>query len=268
MAGVEQQAAQQITKEQAIANLQQTTDLGARYYAAWWLGKFRVADKEAISALTAALKDEIDRTPDGGYPLRRNAATALGKLGDRAAVTPLIDCLECEDYYVRESAAQALEMLRDERAIPRLMSGLEGGVEAAIPVPGKPYLQQPYEAIIEALGTLGAKDAIGLIEPFLSHPTEKVRYAAARAMYQLTKEPKYADVLVSALGGKELQLRRSALMDLGAIDYLGAAEAIAGTFAENSLKLVALKGLLENHLQHQDPGEETWRVLSLMDDLL
>ncbi len=55
-----------ITVEQAIANLRQTDDPGARYYAAWWLGRFRVKDNEAIETLIDALKDEIDRTPDGG----------------------------------------------------------------------------------------------------------------------------------------------------------------------------------------------------------
>ncbi|MGV2390813.1 MAG UNVERIFIED_CONTAM: hypothetical protein LVR29_29265 [Microcystis novacekii LVE1205-3] len=34
----------------------------------WWLGRFRVRQPEAISALIAALEDESDRTPDGGYP--------------------------------------------------------------------------------------------------------------------------------------------------------------------------------------------------------
>jgi phycocyanobilin lyase alpha subunit len=50
----------------------------------------------------------------------------------------------------------------------------------AVLVVGKPHLVQPYEAIIEALGTLQATAAIPLIEPFLQHFVEKVRYAAAR----------------------------------------------------------------------------------------
>jgi phycocyanobilin lyase alpha subunit len=107
--------AEQLTLEQAIANLNQREDLGARYYAAWWLGKFRINDQLAIAALLTALEDEQDRAPDGGYPLRRNAARALGKLGDKQAVEPLIRCLEFPDYYVREAAAQALECLEDSR---------------------------------------------------------------------------------------------------------------------------------------------------------
>ena len=262
-----------LTVEQAIANLQQTEDTGLRYYAAWWLGRFRGTEPAAISALLAALQDETDRTPDGGYPLRRNAATALGKLGDGAAVPGLIDCLSCEDYYVRESAAQALEMLGDKRAIAVLSELLAGGLGLAQMVPGKPHLTQPYEAIIEALGALEALAEIPRIEPFLEHFLPKVQYAATRAMYQLTGEAAYGERLVAALGDKDLSLRRSALMDLGAIGYLPAAKAIRETLAENSLKLIALKGLLEKHLEKQIGtsivlSPEIIEVMELMDQLL
>jgi phycocyanobilin lyase alpha subunit len=268
------QEAPALTIEQAIANLQQQEDLGCRYYAAWWLGKFRVREEEAIAALLAALVDEADRSPDGGYPLRRNAAKALGKLGDVRVVPHLIESLQCPDYYVRESAAQALEMLGDDRAIPALLALLEGGVEAAVRVSGKPHLVQPYDAIIEALGTLGAMEAIAVVKPFVGHFVERVQYSASRALYQLTGDSAYGEVLVQALEGNDLQLRRSALMDLGAIGYLGAAHPIAETLAENSMKLIALKGLLEHHLQAQDFGrsmvlsETAIEVMTLMDSLL
>ncbi len=261
-----------LTPEQAVASLR-GADLGKRYYAAWWLGRFRVSTPEAVGALLAALSDESDRTEDGGYPLRRNAARALGKLGNRLAVPALIRCLENSDYYVREAAAQSLEMLGDTACVPALVRLLAGGVAAAVLVPGKPHLAQPYDAVLEALGTLSATEAIGEIEPFLEHPVQRVRYAAQRAMYQLTGKPIYGEFLVRALQGDELQLRRSALMDLGAIGYLPAAEAIAETLAENSLKIIALKGLLECHLQNNptEPpalSDDAIRVMSLMDSLL
>lgn len=263
--------AQELTVEQAIANLKQREDLGLRYYAAWWLGRFRVTEPEAIATLIMALNDERDRAPDGGYPLRRNAARALGKLGDKRAVEPLIRCLQFPDFYVREAAAQALEMLGDKNSIPALMELLEGGVAAAQFVPGKPHLVQPYEAAIEALGTLGATEAMPLIEPFIEHPVEKVKYAAARAMYQLSGNDKYGEILVRALSGDDLQLRRSALMDLGAVGYVRAGEAIAETLAENSMKLIALKGLLETELQtnlQADLSEASIKIMNLMDSLL
>ncbi|MCS6942716.1 MAG: HEAT repeat domain-containing protein [Geminocystis sp.] len=268
-----------LTPETAIAGLEQKEDLGLRYYAAWWLGKFRVKTREAVEALIRALEDEEDRAPDGGFPLRRNAAKALGKLGYLEAVEPLINCLECDDYYVRESAAQALEMLKDKRAIEPLREMLRHAVVdgqlteyAKETIPGKPHPHEPYEAIIEALGTLGDKEAIPLIEAFLEHPIPKVAYAAARAMYQLTGDSQYGEILVRALQGEELQLRRSALMDLGAIGYTPAAEAISETLAENSLKLIAMKGLLEAEISRMPPGGEvcgnTVRIMNLMDELL
>ena len=262
-----------LTVDQAIANLRQTADGGLRYYAAWWLGRFRVAEPEAIQALVVALDDERDRAPDGGYPLRRNAARALGKLGDRTVAPALIQCLNCDDYYVRESAAQALESLGDPQAVPALRSLLAGGVAVAVAVPDKPHLVQPYNAVLEALGTLGARDAVEDIKPFLDHDVAQVQNAAARALYQLTGDATYCDRLLQRLQEPNLQLRRSAMMDLGAIGYLPAAQPIAATLAENSLKLIALQRVLESHLRQSGfpmagLTDEARGVLSLMDELL
>ncbi|MGB3492633.1 MAG: HEAT repeat domain-containing protein [Elainellaceae cyanobacterium] len=243
-----------MTPKIAIANLRQTEDLGSRYYAAWWLGRFRVQEPEVVEALIEALTDESDRSPDGGFPLRRNAARALGKLGDRQAVSPLIDSLQCDDYYVREAAAQALEELGDPAAISALLQLLRGGVDDTAMIPGKPHLKQPYDAVLEALGTLRAESGVDQIQPFVEHPVAQIQFAAARAMYQITGHQTYGDRLTQALQNPDLQLRRSALMDLGAIGYGPAAEAIAKTLAENSLKLISLKGLLEAEVTaHTEP---------------
>ncbi|MDZ7957895.1 MAG: HEAT repeat domain-containing protein [Aulosira sp. DedQUE10] len=264
----------QLTVEQAIANLQ-GEDLGLRVYAAWWLGRFRVDVPEAIDVLIVSLEDEDDRTNAGGYPLRRNAARALGKLGEKRAVPSLIRMLECSDFYVREAAAQSLEMLGDSSCIKRLVELLNNQIPGTQPAPEPPQLTQPFDAILEALGTLGAIDAIPVIQPFLDHFVPRIQYAAARAMYQLTSDTQesnqYGDRLVQALANDDLQLRRAVLSDLGAIGYLPAAEAIADTLAENSLKLIALKGLLEKQLQQTKPPDLSpgaIKVMQLMDALL
>ncbi|MEH2164116.1 MAG: HEAT repeat domain-containing protein [Nostoc sp.] len=259
-----------LTVEQAIANLE-SADLGLRFYAAWWLGRFRIGEPAAVTKLIAALEDEADRTPEGGYPLRRNAARALGKLSDRQAVSPLIACLDCSDFYVREAAAQSLEMLGDQVCIPALIKLLVVGLQGEELISEQPDLSQPYEAILEALGTLRATEVIPLVKPFLEHPIELVQYAAARAMYQLTQEPAYGERLVKALAGERLQLRRAVLADLGAIGYLPAADAIAQTLAENSLKLISLKGLLEHQVNYTTPStlsEGAIKIINLMDSLL
>ncbi len=260
-----------LTIEDAIANLS-GADLGLRFYAAWWLGRFRVIEPRAIALLIQALADEDDRTPEGGYPLRRNAARALGKLSDRTAVPALIGCLECSDFYVREAAAESLGMLGDSAAIPALQKILNTALSEGELVP-KSDREQPYDAVLEALGSLNAKDSIPQIQPFLKHQIERVQYSAARAMYQLTQEAVYGERLVQALTNSNLQLRRTALADLGAIGYLGGAEAIAQTLAENSLKLISLKGLLEHQVGKMSPPTPTLsdgaiKVMKLMDSLL
>ncbi|MCC5660410.1 HEAT repeat domain-containing protein [Nostoc sp. XA010] len=259
-----------LTVEQAIANLE-SADLGLRFYAAWWLGRFRINEPAAVTAVIKALEDEADRTPEGGYPLRRNAARALGKLGDRQAVSPLIGCLDCSDFYVREAAAQSLEMLGDPVCIPALIKLLAVGLQGEQLISKQPDLSQPYDAILEALGTLRATEFSPLVKAFLEHPIELVQYSATRAMYQLTQEPVYGERLVQALAGEKLQLRRAVLADLGAIGYLPAADAIAQTLAENSLKLISLKGLLEHQVNHITPNtfsEGAIKVMNLMDSLL
>ncbi len=261
---------EQLTIEQAIENLV-GDDLGLRFYSAWWLGRFKVADIRAVDRLIDALDDADDRTEDGGYPLRRNAARALGKLENRKAVPKLIEALDCPDFYVREAAAQSLEMLGDVSAVPKLMVCLRRGSDGAELIPSQPDLSEPYDAYLEALGTLGATEALSLIEQFLAHPVARTQYAADRAMYQLTGDAKYGNLLIDALQGDDLQLRRAALADVGAIGYLPAAEAIFETLAENSLKLISLKGVLEKQIDRTNPAAisaEAIRVMDLMDGLL
>ena len=264
------QSGEPLTIIQAIENLD-SADLGLRTYAAWWLGKFRVNDSAAITGLIAVLNDEADRTPEGGYPLRRSAARALGKLGDLQAVPALIECLNCTDFYVREAAAQSLEILGDPRCIPQLIEFLSAAVRDGTLLPNGEDFSQPYDAILEALGTLGATVAVPPIQPFLVHPIPRVRAAGLRSMYQLTQDTIYGDRLVQALANSDLQVRRALLSDLGAIGYLPAAVPISKAHAENSLKLIALKGLLAAQIM-LSPFDRlsagAIQVMQLMDELL
>ena len=264
------QAGEPLTIAQAIEHLH-GEDLGLRAYASWWLGKFRVKEPGAVTGLIAALQDDADRTPEGGYPLRRSAARALGKLADLQAVPALIDCLKCADFYVREAAAQSLEMLADPRCIEPLMAFLSAAIGDGKLLPQGEDFSEPYDAILEALGTLGATIAVPLIQPFLDHPIARVRSAGLRSMYQLTQDTVYGDRLVQALSDSDLQVRRALLSDLGAIGYLPAAVPISQAHAENSLKLIALKGLLEAQIMlspFDRLSDGAIQVMQLMDELL
>jgi phycocyanobilin lyase alpha subunit len=91
-----------------------------------------------------------------------------------------------------------------------------------------------------------------------------VRSAAARALLQLTADPRWGEMLMTLLDDPQLQVRRAALMDLGAVGWRPALEPIRRTLAENSLKLIALRGLVEQG--SGEPGTE--QVLAVMDELL
>jgi bilin biosynthesis PecE protein len=231
-----------------------------RYYAAWWLGKNQV--QEACTALCDALRDERYRTEQGGYPLRRQAARALGQLKNPQAVPALLEALSCtQDLRLREAVVQALAAIGDARAVPALLDLLQSSDE------------QPYEVLIEALGTLQAWEARPLVEPFLLHSSERVQCAAARYLYLLTQKPQYIERIVQNLSHENMYLRWAAAFDLGAIGHLQAAQAIMGAKIGNSLKLLNLKRILEavledKHAEEIDRWKKSQVLLKAIDELL
>lgn len=58
--------------------------------------------------------------------VRRQAAEALGELGDDRAVEPLIGALKDKDTWLRWCAAEALGKIGDERAVKHLIEALKG----------------------------------------------------------------------------------------------------------------------------------------------
>jgi HEAT repeat protein len=62
----------------------------------------------------------LERLEDENEGVRWKAAESLGRLGDPAAVEPLIDTLWDDDYRVRMKAAWALGLIGDPRALPPL----------------------------------------------------------------------------------------------------------------------------------------------------
>lgn len=242
-----------LSPETAIAALT-GDDNQIRYYAAWWLGKHQV--QSGCAALCEALKDERYRTVAGGYPLRRQAARALGQLKSPQAVPALLEALNCPgDLRLREAIIQALAAIGDARAILPLVNLLKSGGE------------QPYEVLIEALGNLEVWDVRSRVEPFLNDASERVQCAAARYLYLLTQEPQYLDRIVKNLNHDNMYLRWAAAFDLGAIGHLEAAQAILQAKVANSLKLLNLKRVLETILDSDCIDEATKRKKSqaLMD---
>ena len=253
-----------LSESQVIENLRQTEDPSAQYYAAWWLGKMRSRHHDAIPLLLTTLRALNDTPVD---PDRRgvalNAIRALGLLQDDRAETDLRDLLKSADYSVREEAARSLGMMGSHAAAEAIRSLLSSGVDGAgREQHSSPLLQEPCEALLEALGDIGISDATTLatLEPFTQHPRPLIRSAACRALLQLTGDPHWGEQLIQLLQHPEPLVRRGALLDLGTTGWIAAVPSIRAAAVEPSLKLVALKGLAE---KSGDP-----QVLDAMDALL
>ena len=149
------EAGEPISEAEALRRLRQTDDQSLQYYAAWWLGRMRSRHPDTVPLLRSALRQRQPRDPGAGVEhnaVARNAARALGKLGDGGAVSDLLAALEDDDDGLREAAARALGELGALEAVEpicaRLASGLAG---AGAPMTNSPKLQEPCEALIEAL---------------------------------------------------------------------------------------------------------------------
>ena len=150
-----------ISEEEALRRLRLTDDPSAQYYAAWWLGRNRSSHPDAVPLLQEALRQRRPRDPGAGVEenaVARNAARALGKLGApaHAAIPDLLATLGDEDHGLREAAARALGDLRAQAAVEPLRRRLVSGpAVAGAQQPGTPRLQEPCEALLEALGEIG-----------------------------------------------------------------------------------------------------------------
>ena len=269
-----------ITEQEALRRLGLRGDPSAQYCAAWWLGRNRSRHPEAVPLLREALRLRRPRDSGAGVEenaVARNAARALGKLGARAvaAIPDLLAALADDDHGLREAAARALGELRAIEALEPLRHRLATGLAVAgAQQPGTSRLQEPCEALLEALGEIGVAEpeVLAVIKPFVGHERPVIRSAACRALLQLTGEPHWGEQLVELLQHEQLQVRRASLMDLGAAGWRPALEPIAATLVENSLKLIALRGLVERPaVTAQDgapPDTATVAVLNVMDALL
>jgi hypothetical protein len=102
--------------------------------------------------------------------VRSRAAEALGKIGNEAAVSALMQALNHEDYYVRRNAAEALRKIGNEAAVPALVQALN---------------HEDYDvrsSAAYALGNIGNEAAVSALVQALNHEYSNVRRNAAEAL--------------------------------------------------------------------------------------
>jgi len=157
--------------------------------AAIALGK--IGDERAIDPLIQALKDK--------HYVRREAARALGVIGGERVVGPLIQALRHEDGTVRMYAASALGKIRDERAIDPLIQALKDNINDR-------YDRKNFSEPLRIIG----KPAIGPLIEALKDEDDRFLRETLGKMGELALEP-----LIRALKDEDWRVREGVAEALG-----------------------------------------------------
>jgi HEAT repeat protein len=131
-----------------LIGLLKNKDWVVRKDAAMALGE--IGDKRAIDPLIRALADK--KKDMASEPVSAEAAEALGKIGDKRAVEPLIKTLEQKTGTARAAAASVLGRFGDNKAVPPLIATLKS---------------KYYKAKIEAATALGELGDERAVEPLI-----------------------------------------------------------------------------------------------------
>lgn len=181
-----------------------------------------IKDTSAVGSLLYCLNNKNEN-----YKVRLACADALGKIGNKYAVAPLIDVMQDEEeksVYLKESAVSALGLLGDTSAVDPLISILDAKQgfldkfsflkERIIEALGKLnvsdrkifkalkrslYDTSPMVRInaIEALMNTGEEEAIELIRTVLTDDDDEVKKNALIALYNLEGREVLDEVLVN-----------------------------------------------------------------------
>ena len=164
---------------------------------------------DAVSSLLYCLNNKNEN-----YRVRLACADALGKIGDRFAVAPLIDVAKDEtekSVYLREGAVFALGLLGDTRAIDPLVNILET----------KQGIMNKFtflkERAIEALSKMGIGNnerVFKAMKSSLSDESTQVRINAIEAIMD-SENPQAYDIIKNCLeNDSDFEVQKNALIAL------------------------------------------------------
>ena len=205
---------------------------------------------DVVSSLLYCLNNK-----DEHYKVRLACADALGRIGDRFAVAPLIEVVKDEDeksVYLRESAVSALGLLGDTRALDPLVSILET----------KQGILNKFtflkERAIEALIKMGFGDnerVYKALKDSLSDESAQVRINAIEALMD-SDNPKAFDTIKSCLiNDSDEEVKKNALIALYNLsDRTILDEVIASSSYSDNLKMEAV-AILDEYESESERGE-------------
>ncbi|MCM1339654.1 MAG: HEAT repeat domain-containing protein [Muribaculaceae bacterium] len=203
---------------------------------------------DVVSSLLYCLNNKNEN-----YRVRLACADALGRIGDRFAVAPLIEVVNDEDeksVYLRESAVSALGLLGDSRAVDPLVSILE--TKQGIMDKFSFLKERAIEALIK-VGFLDNERVFRALKNSLSDESTQVRINAIEALMD-SEHPKAYDTIKHVLeNDTDFEVRKNAMIalynmsDRGILD-----EVIASADYPDNLKVEAVSIIDE----YEDSEEE------------
>jgi HEAT repeat protein len=194
--------------------------------------------------------------------IRKEAAAALKKIGDRRALVPLINALEYKEWQesysvmgsVRENAAEALGVLRDRKAVEPLIDALNDKDE-----------EVRWKACW-ALGNIGDKKAVEPLISLLNDERWSVRRYAASALGKIG-DSQAVESLIYTLNDDEWHVRKYAADALGNIGDEKAVDSLVDALSDgdNDVRWKAVIALGKMRSAAVEPlieafGNEDWRI--------
>ena len=164
-------------------------------------------DNSTVSSLLTCLNNKNEH-----YKVRLACADALGRIGDRYAVQPLIDVVEDEEeksVYLKESAAFALGLIGDTSAIEPLIAILDSKQGFL----GKfSFLK---EKVVEALGKLNInnKKVLKALKNSLMDSSPMVRINAIEAIMN-SEDEEALELIKPCLNDEDDEVKKNALIAL------------------------------------------------------
>lgn len=206
---------------------------------------------DVVSSLLYCLNNK-----DEHYRVRLACADALGRIGDRFAVAPLVDVVQDEDeksVYLKESAVSALGLLGDSRAVDPLVSILE--TKQGILDKFTFLKERAIEALIK-MGFCDDEKVYRALKHSLTDESAQVRINAIEALMD-SNHPKAFDTIKKVLvEDSDPEVKKNAMIALyNMSDRAILDEVIKSPDYPDSLKIEAVS-ILEEYESDDDIEEE------------
>jgi len=188
--------------------------------------------REAVDILMI----DVSRHPE---KVREGIGYVLGEIGDRRAVSALIQLLEDSMGHVRQTAANSLGKLGDRNAVRPLIKTLED-----------PY-PNVQEAVLKTLSTIGGEHLVQSLKGLIHHQSSQLRCYAITLIGRLAPMENKNEIFL-ALKDENPEVRKAAVAASEKMQTEESTLGVLGALADEDpqVRLCALNVLFQNQKEN------------------